>query len=142
MPDASVRIARAPFLKAVNQSPRMRRLLATHADAFTAQLMQSAACSARHDAEQRLARWLLTVTDRSGSSRLPFTQNVVATMLGVQRPTITLAVRMMQSAGLIDAKRGCLTILNRAGLMNVTCECYQIIRRNYDTALGTDMSDI
>jgi Mn-dependent DtxR family transcriptional regulator len=73
---------------------------------------------------------------------LPFTQNVVATMLGVQRPTITLAVRMMQSAGLIDAKRGCLTILNRAGLMNVTCECYQIIRRNYDTALGTDMSDI
>jgi CRP-like cAMP-binding protein len=142
MPGASVRIARAPFLKAVNQSPRMRRLLATHADAFTAQLMQSAACSARHDAEQRLARWLLTVTDRSGSSRLPFTQNVVATMLGVQRPTITLAVRMMQSAGLIDAKRGCLTILNRAGLMNVTCECYQIIRRNYDTALGTDMSDI
>jgi CRP-like cAMP-binding protein len=141
MPGTAMRIARGPFLKAANQSPRMQRLLAAHADAFTAQLMQSAACSARHDAEQRLARWLLTVNDRSGLTRLPFTQNVIAGMLGVQRPTVTLAVRMMQSAGLIEARRGSVTILDREGLMDVSCECYAIIGRTYDTALRAD-SDI
>ncbi|NJO34045.1 MAG: winged helix-turn-helix domain-containing protein [Rhodospirillales bacterium] len=119
----------------------MRRLLAAHADAFTAQLMQSAACSARHDAEQRLARWLLTVSDRSGLSTLPFTQNVIAEMLGVQRPTVTIAARMMQSAGLVDIRRGSFTVLDRSGLMDVACECYEIIRRSYDTALQADAGD-
>ena len=141
MSGTGMRIARAPFLKVVNQSVRMRRLLAAHADAFTAQLMQSAACSARHDAEQRLARWLLTVTDRSGSSALPFTHNVIAAMLGVQRPTVTLAALMMQSAGLIDTRRGSLLVLDRSGLMDVACECYEIIRRYYDTALKADAAD-
>lgn len=138
MPGDAVRVARAPFLKVVDQSARMRRLLAAHADAFTSQLMQSAACNARHDAEQRLARWLLTVTDRSGLGTLPFTQSAIAEMLGVQRPTVTLAMRMMQSAGLIDPRRGSVAVLDRPGLMDIACECYEIIRRRYDTALQAD----
>jgi CRP-like cAMP-binding protein len=101
-----MRISREPFLAAVHQSRRMRRVLAVHTDAFASQLMQSAACNIRHDAEQRLARWLLTMADRSGQSSLPFTQHTVAEMLGVQRPTITLAARRLQTAGLIHRKRG------------------------------------
>jgi CRP-like cAMP-binding protein len=136
MGGTATRIAREPFLKAVNQSQRMRVLLAAHADAFTAQLLQSAACNARHDAEQRLARWLLTVADRSGLQQLPFTQHAIAGMLGVQRPTVTLAARMMQSSGLIEARRGTLAIKDRTGLEEIACECYRIIRQAYDTALA------
>ena len=137
----AVRIARAPFLVAVNQSRRMRGLLAAHADAFTGQLMQSASCNARHDVEQRLARWLLTVADRSGQTSLHFTHHAVAELLGVQRPTVTLAARMMQSAGLIDYRRGTLAIVDRSGLTDVACECYRIIRQTYDAALQAETSD-
>jgi len=135
MAGTGIRIARAPFLEAVNQRIRMRALLAAHADAFTAQLMQSAACNARHDVEQRLARWLLTLSDRSGKTELPFTHHMVAEMLGVQRPTVTLAARMLQTAGLIDYRRGTLMILDSSSLMDAACECYGIIRKTYDAAL-------
>lgn len=141
MGGTAMRIERDPFLKAVNQSPRMRAMLAAHADAFTAQLMQSAACNARHDVEQRLARWLLTVADRSSLDRLPFTQRSIAEMLGVQRPTVTLAARMMQSSGLIEARRGSLVIKDRAGLAEIACECYGIIRQVYDTALKVEAAE-
>lgn len=137
----AVRIARGPFLAAVHQSRRMRSLLAAHADAFAGQLMQSAACNARHDVEQRLARWLLTMADRSGETSLPFTHNAVADMLGVRRPTVTLAARMLQTAGLIDGKRGALAILDRSGLAEVACECYAIIRGAYDNALKAETAD-
>jgi CRP-like cAMP-binding protein len=134
----AVGISREPFLAAVHQSRRMRRILAAHTDAFTSQLMQSAACNVRHDAEHRLARWLLTMADRSGLGCLPFTHQVVAEMLGVQRPTITLAARMLQTVGLIHWTRGSLTILDRSGLAAAACECYNIIRDAYDMALKAD----
>jgi CRP-like cAMP-binding protein len=135
LPGTAVRVARAPFLAAVNQSWRLRSRLAAQADAFTAQLMQSAACNASHSAEQRLARWLLTTSDRSGQDALPFTHHAIAEMLAVQRPTITLVVRMMQSAGLIESRRGLTTIVDRAALSSFCCQCYRIIRRAYDQVL-------
>ena len=141
MGGTAVRIARGPFLKAANQSRRMRGLLAAHTDAFTAQLMQSASCNARHDVEQRLARWLLTLADRSGRTSLPFIHHAAAAMLGVQRPTVTLAARMMQTAKLIDYRRGTLEILDRTGLTEIACECYGIIRSTYDAVLEVDAGD-
>jgi CRP-like cAMP-binding protein len=134
----AVRFNRGPFLAAVHQSRRMRRVLAKHTDAFTSQLLQSSACNVRHDSEQRLARWLLTMADRSGESTLPFTHHAVAEMLGVQRPTVTLAARMLQTAGLVRWKRGTFTIVDRSGLAAAACECYKIIRDAYDTALKAD----
>lgn len=136
LPGTGVRVARAPFLATINQSPRLRSQLASQADAFTAQLMQSVACNAQHSAEQRLARWLLTTSDRSGQDSLPFTQHAVAEMLAVQRPTVTLVARMMQNAGLIEVQRGMMRIVDRPGLTGLCCECYGIIRRAYDQALG------
>jgi len=132
----AVRISRAPFLLAVDESRHMRELLAAHADAFTAQLLQSIACATLHSVEQRLARWLLTIADRSGQRGIPFTHKVIAELLGVQRPTVTLAARMMQKSGLIDSRRGLITITGRPGLRRIACECYPIIRETYDTALG------
>jgi CRP-like cAMP-binding protein len=129
-----VRIARDAFLTAVNQSQHLRWRLATHADAFAAQLMQSAACNARHDVEQRLARWLLTVTDRSGRSSLPITQNALAHILGVQRPTVTLTARMMQIANVIAYRRGTITVIDRSRLLSIACECYRIVNSAYDQA--------
>jgi CRP-like cAMP-binding protein len=137
----AIRIARSPFLAAINKSPRMRAVLAAQADAFASQVMQSAACNARHDAEQRLARWLLTMADRSGQTSLRFTHHALAEALGVQRPTVTLSARMMQSAGLIDYCRGALTIVDRDALKDVACECYDIIRRAYDNALKAQIAD-
>jgi CRP-like cAMP-binding protein len=134
----AVRISRGPFLAAVHRSRRMRRVLAAHTDAFTSQLLQSSACNVRHDSEQRLARWLLTMADRSGEGTLPFTHHAVAEMLGVQRPTVTLAARMLQTAGLVHWKRGSFTILDRSRLAAAACECYEIIRNAYDTALKAD----
>lgn len=131
----AVRIARDPFLAVTNQNASMRNVLAAHADAFTSQLLQSAACNTRHDAEQRLARWMLTLADRSGEDTLPFTHHHIAEMLGVRRPTVTLAARIMQSAGLIEYRRGVVTLLDRPGLVEVACECYDVIRHSYDNAL-------
>ena len=133
---SAVRIGRVPLLATVSQSPRLRSRLAAHADAFTAQLMQLGACNARHSAEQRLARWLLTASDRSGHRSLPFTHHAIAEMLAVQRPTVTLVAGTMQSAGLIDCRRGAITVVDRVGLKCLCCECYDIIRLAYDHALG------
>ncbi len=135
LPGNAVRIARAPFLGAVNQSIRLRAQLAAQADAFTAQLIQSAACNAQHDVEQRLSRWLLTAVERSGQTTLPFTHHTMAEMLGVQRPTVTLAARMMRTAGFIDYHRGSVTVVDKSGLLSLACECHGIIRRAYDQAL-------
>ena len=132
-----VRIARAPFIAAVGASETMRNRLMAHMDAFTAQNLQSVACNALHTVEERLARWLLTALDRSGRPTLPVTHRLLAEMLAVQRSTITLTARMMNTAGLIRHERGSITVLDKAGLEDLTCECYGVIKRVYDEAHST-----
>jgi hypothetical protein len=129
-----VRIARAPFMAAVGDSETMRHRFLAHMDAFTAQNLQSVACNALHTVEERLARWLLTALDRSGHPTLPVTHRALAEMLAVQRSTITLTARMMNKAGLIRHERGSITVLDRDGLEDLTCECYGVIKRVYDEA--------
>jgi CRP-like cAMP-binding protein len=96
--------------------------------AFLEQVMVSAACNGAHSLTQRLARWLLMMRDRSDGDELPITQNILAEMLGVQRPTITNAVRELERAGLIERGRRQLTILDRRALTKASCECYQLVR--------------
>lgn len=90
---------------------------------------QTALCSHAHTIEQRLSRWLLNLADRLGSDELPMTQDLIANMLGVHRPGVTLAAIALQDAGLIHYKRGHISIENRKGLENLTCECYEIIKQ-------------
>jgi CRP-like cAMP-binding protein len=88
----------------------------------------SVACNGAHSLKQRLARWLLMMRDRSDSDVLLITQDLLAEMLGVQRPTITNVAREFESAGLIERGRRQVTILDRQGLTKASCECYQLVR--------------
>jgi CRP-like cAMP-binding protein len=96
--------------------------------AFFEQVMVSVACNGAHSLKQRLARWLLMMRDRSDGDALLITQSLLAEMLGVQRPTITNAVREFERAGLIAHGRRQVTILDRRGLTAASCECYQLVR--------------
>jgi CRP-like cAMP-binding protein len=89
-----------------------------------------------HTAEQRLARYLLTCLDRTGSVVIPTTQEFMAATLGVRRPTVSLVAQSLQAAGLMHYQRGSITILDRDGLEKVACPCYRIIADNYRRQLA------
>ena len=96
------------------------------------QSAQNAACNRVHTIGERLARWLLTCHDRVESDRIPLTHEFLAQMLGTPRTTVTLAAGMLHQAGLIDYSRGHVTIKNRAELENAACECYAVVRKEFD----------
>ena len=108
--------------------PAFRNLMHAHVHAFLEQVMVSAACNAAHSLKERLARWLLMMRDRHDDDVLLLTQDLLAEMLGVHRPTITHAAQDLQRAGLIKCIRGHVTILDRDGLIAASCECYQVVR--------------
>src|ERR1017187_4009886 len=99
-----------------------------YVQAFLEQVMVSVACNGAHSLKQRLARWLLMMRDRGDDDALQITQSLLAEMLGVQRPSITNAAEELERAGLIARGRRQVTILNRQGLVEASCECYQLVR--------------
>jgi CRP-like cAMP-binding protein len=109
------------------QEPRLRDRLGQYASALTRIMAQSTACMAFHPIEQRLARWLLLVQDELEGNRFSLTQEYLAVMLGVHRPTVTVAIRTLEMAGLISHGRGFTEILNRPGLTEAACECYAAV---------------
>jgi len=128
MPGTAARMARPVFARAMETIPAFRQLMLAHVHAFLEQVMVSAACNGAHSLKQRLARWLLMMRDRHDSDALPLTQDLLAEMLGVHRPTITNVARALQRDGLIVCRRGSVTILDRPGLIGASCECYQVVR--------------
>jgi CRP-like cAMP-binding protein len=128
IPGTAAKMSRATFMRAMQSMPSFRTLMDAYVQAFLEQVMVSVACNGAHSLKQRLARWLLMMRDRSDSDVLPITQNLLAEMLGVQRPSITNAVREFERAGLIEGGRRQVTILDRRGLMQASCECYQLVR--------------
>jgi CRP-like cAMP-binding protein len=130
-----MKVSRAAFTAAVQSMPPFRSLMYAHAQAFLVQVMVSVACNGAHSLKQRLARWLLMMRDRSDDDALPITQDLLAEMLGVHRPTITNVAQELESAGLIERGRKQLTILDRQGLSEVSCECYQLVRNRFASHL-------
>jgi CRP-like cAMP-binding protein len=128
VPGTAARISRAAFARAMDALPAFRSLMLAHVHAFLEQVMVSAACNGAHGLKQRLARWLLMMRDRHDGNVLPLTQDLLAEMLGVHRPTITNAVREFERTGLIDCGRQRVTIVDRNGLMQASCECYGLVR--------------
>jgi CRP-like cAMP-binding protein len=126
IPGSAAKMSRAAFMRAVQSMPSFRSLMFAYVQAFLEQVMVSVACNGAHSLKQRLARWLLMMRDRSDDDALPITQNLLAEMLGVQRPTITNAARELERAGLIERGRRQVTILDRQGLIGASCECYQL----------------
>jgi CRP-like cAMP-binding protein len=113
--------------RAALDSPSLVLALAQHAQATLIQSGQGVACNALHTAEQRLARWLLLTRQRTGSDTLPLTQEHLATMLGVQRTTVTAIAQTLQERELVSYARGRIRITNPSGLQGVSCECYEAI---------------
>jgi len=110
--------------------------LVRYAQACVTALSRSVACNALHSAQQRYARWVLNTQDRVGMDEFPITQDYLAQMLGVTRPTISLAGQELQSLGLIHYAKGRMTVDDRSGLERVTCECYATTRRAFDELLA------
>jgi len=132
---AAARLPVTEFEAALARSPAVRALCLSYAAALLFQVMQSSACNALHPTEQRLCRWLLLLHDRAGEDTLHLTQEFLAEMLGVYRPTVTLVARNLQAAGLIRYHRGVIEILDRAGLEEVSCECYRAVHARYQRLL-------
>jgi CRP-like cAMP-binding protein len=111
------------------------KLLLRYTQALITQMSQTAACNRHHSLDQQLCRWLLLSLDRLQVDELMMTQELIANMLGVRREGITEAALKLQRAGLICYARGHITVLDRAGLEKRTCECYAVVKREYDRLL-------
>src|ERR1700694_1095994 len=128
IPGSAARMSRTAFARAMESMPSFRSLMAAYIHAFLEQVLVSVACNGAHSLKERLARWLLMMRDRSDDDALAITQNLLAEMLGVQRPSITNAVRELERAGVIEHGRQQVTIRDRQGLTEESCECYQLVR--------------
>ena len=124
----------ASFLEATERDP-LRGLVQRYAQALFTQVSQQVACNARHSVTERCGRWMLLTADRVGQSEFPLTQEFLAQMLGVRRASVTVAAGTLQNAGFIHYSRGRMTIIDREGLENASCECYRITRAEFDRLL-------
>jgi len=135
VPGTASRLSVERLREAAEVSPRLRQVLRRYIEALLAQTFQSVACNAVHDVEARCCRWILSTQDRVGHDDLALTHEFLAEMLGVQRSTVSIALRALQTAGLIAQHRGVITVQSRSGLERAACECYGRIRRSFDRLL-------
>jgi len=134
---ASWRIGHIAFRAELARSVGLQQVLDRYLDARMAQLGLAVACQHSHLIVPRLARWLLMSQDRAHADQLHVTQESIAAMLGVRRAGISAAARTLQRGGLIEYRRGELTVLDRRGLKNVACSCYALERQVYFDRLGS-----
>jgi CRP-like cAMP-binding protein len=125
------RIPVSAFREVVAESTHMERIFLRYAMALFNQVSQSVVCNRLHSLEERCARWLLITHDRVEGDEFKLTQEFLSYMLGVHRPAVTLAARVLQAAGFIHYSRGNITITDRAGLEGASCACYQAIVDDY-----------
>jgi CRP-like cAMP-binding protein len=126
----------AQFLKDdFNRAGPVLHLLLRYTQALITQMAQTAVCNRHHSLDQQLCRWLLLSLDRLQGNELVMTQELIANMLGVRREGVTEGATKLQQAGLIRYARGHITVLDRAGLEKRSCECYAVVKREYDRLL-------
>jgi CRP-like cAMP-binding protein len=113
----------------------LHSLLLKYTQALITQMAQTAVCNRHHSVDQQLCRWLLLSLDRLNSNELLMTQQLIADMLGVSRGGVTEAAGKLQAAGIIDYSRGRITVIDRLALEDAVCECYDVVRREYDRLL-------
>jgi CRP-like cAMP-binding protein len=134
-PGTASRIELDRLHKAINSHPRLRDLILRLNEALMARVLQNVACNAVHSVEARCCRWILSIQDRLDHDTVPLTHEFLAEMLGVQRSTVSIITRTLQTAGLIRQGRGVITITDRAGLEEAACECYGKTRRVFERLL-------
>jgi CRP-like cAMP-binding protein len=118
-----------------NRHGKMQILLLRYTQALLTQMAQTAVCNRHHSVDQQLCRWLLLSLDRLQSNQVVMTQELIANMLGVRREGVTEAAGRLHRAGLIDYQRGHITVLDRPALERRSCECYAVVKKEYDRLL-------
>ena len=136
MNGAALMMPKRRFVDAYHAHPHLRDLVSRYQSILLMQAQQNAACHALHSVRSRLCRWLLQSQDMIGSDTFSLTQEFLSHMLGVRRNTVSVEAHAVQEAGLIRYRRGHITILNRDGLEDCSCECYSVIRAETDKLMG------
>jgi CRP-like cAMP-binding protein len=136
VPGTGLRLRTDILRSAFQRSVGMRSVMLHYAHAFFNQVAQSAACNHFHTVDQRCCRWLLMTHDRVQSDQFLLTQEFLGMMLGVQRTGVNLAARKLKIDGIIDYRRGQVSILSRTTLERRSCECYAVSKREFDRLLG------
>ena len=137
IPGAGYRLSVSAFKDAVEKLPVLRERCFQYVHFLMVQTAQTAACNARHELPERLARWLLMSHDRIDGDMLPMKQEFLSYMLGVRRASVSMVANALQADGLIRQSRGYLTILDRTRLEAKACSCYQVIEDSRARILGT-----
>jgi len=128
------------MLQEFNRAGPVLHLLLRYTQALITQMAQTAVCNRHHSLDQQLCRWLLLSLDRLDSRELVVTQELIANMLGVRREGVTEAAGDLQKAGLIRYRRGHITVLDRQRLEQRTCECYAVVKKEYDRLLPAGLA--
>jgi CRP-like cAMP-binding protein len=138
LPGGGVRASADALGREFKRGGQLQDLLLRYTQAFIVQVAQTAACNKAHPLDGRLARWLLMSHDRAGADELELTHEFIAVMLGTRRAGVTEAAGRLQDAGLIRYRRGRIGILNRGELEAAACECYPLVKKEFDRLLGGD----
>lgn len=133
---AALRLGAKAVLEEFKRGEAFQHLLLRYTQALITQISQTAICNRLHPVEQRFCRWLLLSHDRVKSDKLEMTQELIAMMLGGRRESVTVAAGRLQDRGLISYARGQITILDRQGLEATVCECYEVVKTEYQRLLG------
>ena len=136
VPGEALRMETKVFQEEMQLGGPLYGLVQRYTQAMINQISQSTVCNHRHSVQKRMCRWLLMSHDRVGTDEFQLTQEFLAQMLGVRRPTVTAVAGILQKAGLISYHRGKLTILDRKGLEAASCECYEVVAKELDRLLG------
>ena len=131
----------APIIKDEFKRAPVLHLLLRYTQALITQMAQTAVCNRHHSLDQQLCRWLLLSLDRLQGNELVMTQELIANMLGVRREGVTEGALKLQGAGLIRYARGRIAVLDRPGLEQRTCECYAVVKKEYDRLLPERVAD-
>ena len=134
------RLRSSAMMLEFNRAGPAMHLLLRYTQALITQMAQTAVCNRHHSLDQQLCRWLLLSLDRLASNELVMTQELIANMLGVRREGVTEGALKLQEAGLIRYARGRITVIDRPGLEQRTCECYAVVKKEYDRLLPTALA--
>jgi CRP-like cAMP-binding protein len=136
VPGEALRMNADHFRAEVEGDGKLREVMFAYSQALFTQIAQGVACNGVHSIQERCARRLLETHDRAGSDQFTLTHDLLSDMLGVRRPSVTVAARTLQNSGIIDYTRGRINVLDRPGLEEASCECYRVIRKEYEHLVG------
>ena len=140
IPDGAMRMETGKLREELKRGGQLQSLLLRYSLVLLKQVSQTAACNRNHNLGERLARWLLLCHDRVGGDEMRLTQEFLAQMLGTRRSRVSEAAIILQAAGLIRYSRGIITILDRKGLEDFVCECYQVVKTEFDRLVHPEKS--